>query len=42
MGTENVKKRYEVIRDDVISGLFERHISPKVHEETGMLKASMA
>ncbi len=33
MGTENVKKRYEVIRDDVISGLFERHISPKVHEE---------
>jgi len=33
MGTENVKKRYEAIRDDVISNLFEGHISPKVHEE---------
>jgi preprotein translocase subunit SecA len=33
MGTENVKKRYEAIRDDVISNLFEEHISPKVQED---------
>ena len=33
MGTEDVKVRYEIIRDDVISELFATHISPKVAEE---------
>jgi preprotein translocase subunit SecA len=33
MGTEDVKVRYETIRDDVISDLFGAHISPKVAEE---------
>jgi preprotein translocase subunit SecA len=33
MGTEDVKVRYEAIRDDVISELFAEHISPKVLEE---------
>jgi preprotein translocase subunit SecA len=33
MGTEDVKIRYETIRDGVISALFADHISPKVLEE---------
>ena len=33
MGTEDVKVRYEIIRDDVIGELFAAHISPKVPEE---------
>ena len=33
MGTEDVKDRYEIIRDSVISDLFFEHISPKVLEE---------
>jgi preprotein translocase subunit SecA len=33
MGTENVKNRYEVIREDIITDLFYQHISPKVLEE---------
>ena len=33
MGTEDVKNRYEVIRDDIISNLFSQHISPKVLED---------
>ena len=33
MGTEDVKVRYETIRDDVISDLFGAHIQPKVAEE---------
>jgi preprotein translocase subunit SecA len=33
MGTEDVKVRYETIRDDVIGELFAAHISPKVPEE---------
>ena len=33
MGTEDVKDRYEVIRDSVISDLFFEYISPKVLEE---------
>jgi preprotein translocase subunit SecA len=32
MGTEDVKERYEAIRDGVISNLFYEHISPKVLE----------
>jgi len=32
MGTEDVKERYETIRDGVISDLFFEHISPKVLE----------
>jgi preprotein translocase subunit SecA len=32
MGTEDVKERYEAIRDDVISDLFFDYISPKVLE----------
>jgi len=32
MGTEDVKERYETIRDGVISDLFYEHISPKVLE----------
>ncbi len=33
MGTEDVKERYEAIREEVISTLFSYHISPKVPEE---------
>ena len=33
MGTEDVKVRYEIIREDVISDLFKGYISPKVPEE---------
>jgi len=33
MGTEDVKVRYETIREDVISDIFAAHISPKVLEE---------
>ncbi len=33
MGTDDVKDRYEIIRDSVISDLFFEHISPKVLEE---------
>lgn len=33
MGTEDVKDRFETIRDDVISDLFSEYISPKVLEE---------
>lgn len=33
MGTEDVKVRYEVIRDSVISGLFSEYVSLKVPEE---------
>ena len=33
MGTEDVKSRYETIRDEVISDLFAQHISPQVLEE---------
>jgi preprotein translocase subunit SecA len=33
MGTEDVKDRYETIRANVIRGLFNEHISPKVLEE---------
>ncbi len=33
MGTEDVKVRYETIRDDVITDLFNDYISPKVPEE---------
>jgi preprotein translocase subunit SecA len=33
MGTEDVKVRYEIIRDGVISDLFADHISPKALEE---------
>ena len=33
MGTEDVKDRYEIIRDNVLSDLFSEHISPKVLEE---------
>ena len=33
MGTEDVKERYESIRDDVIRDLFDEHISPKILEE---------
>ena len=33
MGTEDVKERYEVIRDGVISDLFYEHISPSVPED---------
>ncbi len=33
MGTDDVKERYEIIRDSVISDLFFEHISPKVLEE---------
>ena len=33
MGTEDVKVRYETIRNDVISDLFAAHISPKALEE---------
>ena len=33
MGTEDVKERYEVIRDDVITDLFYEHISPSVPED---------
>jgi preprotein translocase subunit SecA len=33
MGTEDVKDRYEIIRDSVISDLFFEYISPKVLEE---------
>ena len=33
MGTEDVKERYEVIRDGVISDLFYEHISPTVPED---------
>jgi len=32
IGTENVKERYEVIRDAVITDLFSEHISPKTLE----------
>jgi preprotein translocase subunit SecA len=40
MGTEDVKVRYETIRDDVISDLFGAHISPKsCLKKIGMLKA---
>ena len=33
MGTEDVKDRYEIIREGVISDLFSEHISPQVLEE---------
>ena len=33
MGTEDVKDRYEIIRDSVISDLFFEYVSPKVLEE---------
>jgi preprotein translocase subunit SecA len=33
MGKEDVKDRFETIRDEVISDLFAQHISPKVLEE---------
>jgi len=33
MGTDDVKERYEIIRDSVISDLFFEYISPKVLEE---------
>jgi preprotein translocase subunit SecA len=33
MGKEDVRDRFETIRDDVISDLFAQHISPKVLEE---------
>jgi len=33
MGKEDVKDRFETIRDEVISGLFSQYISPKVLEE---------
>ena len=33
MGTEDVKERYESIRDGVIRDLFDEHISPKILEE---------
>ena len=39
MGKEDVRERFETIRDEVISDLFAQHISPQVLEETGMLKA---
>ncbi|MDC0630355.1 preprotein translocase subunit SecA [bacterium] len=38
MGTEDVKVRYEIIRDGVISDLFADHISPKVLEEDWDIK----
>ena len=44
MGTERRQEvRYEVIRDDVISGLFESsYFSKSCMRKTGILKASMA
>ena len=33
MSKEDVRERFETIRDDVISDLFSQHISPKVLEE---------
>ena len=33
MGTEDVKDRYEIIREEVITTLFNDHISPKVIED---------
>ena len=33
MGKEDVKDRFETIRDEVISDIFAQHISPKVPEE---------
>jgi preprotein translocase subunit SecA len=33
MGTEDVKVRYEIIRNEVIRNLFDEHISPRVLEE---------
>ena len=39
MGTEDVKVRYEIIRDDVISDLFAAHIHQKFLKKTGMLRA---
>jgi preprotein translocase subunit SecA len=33
MGTEDVKNRYEIIRDDIISNLFYQHVSSKVLED---------
>jgi len=33
MGKEDLKDRFETIRDDVIEGLFSEHISPKVLED---------
>ena len=33
MGTDDVKDRYEIIRESVISDLFSEHISPQVLEE---------
>ena len=38
MGTEDVKVRYEIIRDGVISDLFADHISPKALEEDWDIK----
>ena len=33
MGTEDVKNRYEIIRDDIISNLFYQHVSSKALED---------
>ena len=33
MSKEDVKDRFEIIRDEVISDIFEQHISPKTLEE---------
>jgi preprotein translocase subunit SecA len=33
MGKEDVRERFETIRDEVISSLFEQHISPQALEE---------
>ena len=33
MGKEDVRERFETIRDEVISDLFAQHISPQVLEE---------
>jgi preprotein translocase subunit SecA len=33
MGKEDVRERFETIRDDVISDLFSQHISPQVLED---------
>jgi preprotein translocase subunit SecA len=33
MGEDDVRERFETIRDDVISGLFSQHVSPHVLEE---------
>jgi preprotein translocase subunit SecA len=42
MGTEDVKVRYEAIRDNVISALFEGYISSKVAEEDWDVKGLQA